>query len=148
MNTEICIHCNHSFEYAGKRKRKSCFNCSEKRRKEACKRGQEKFKLTQPYKAAIQAAKKRKKEFLLSENEYLKLIELPCIYCFGPLGLSGIRLDRKNSELPYIIHNVVPCCKDCNMIKNNILSFEEMKVAMAAVIEYREQSHNVYTVLE
>jgi hypothetical protein len=67
-------------------------------------------------------------QFLLSEEEFFSLLRLPCHYCriepstvsrgAEPFIFNG--LDRKNWKLGYVIDNVVPCCRDCNMAKNTI----------------------------
>jgi hypothetical protein len=50
-------------------------------------------------------------------------------------------LDRKNPSLGYLLSNVVPCCVVCNKIKNNLLSWAEMKTAMDAVLYYRRTGY-------
>lgn len=47
-------------------------------------------------------------------------------------------VDRKDSNKGYNPDNVVTCCTSCNIIKNNLLTYEEMKVAMNAILEYRK----------
>lgn len=68
---------------------------------------------------------------------YKELIANPCYYCEGPLAKTGIGLDKKDPDRWYLLDNVVPCCAECNRVKNNILTFEEMRVAMKAVIAFR-----------
>lgn len=59
-------------------------------------------------------AKKRKKEFLLSLNDYTtKFYNANCYYC----GERSFGIDRVNNLEGYIISNVVPCCTICNMMK-------------------------------
>lgn len=47
----------------------------------------------------------------------------PCFYCgcFEKIGL-----DRIDNTKGHTKDNVVPCCYDCNCVRNNIFSFEEM----------------------
>ncbi|MFZ4411491.1 MAG: hypothetical protein ACOYOV_00310 [Bacteroidales bacterium] len=73
-----------------------------------------------PYKEAIRIARYRNREFTLTELEYLQLIK-ECYYCNKDLSLtkSGVRLDRINSEIGYIKNNVIGCCGQCNVAKNN-----------------------------
>ncbi len=47
----------------------------------------------------------------------------PCIYC----GYKSTGLDRINNEIGHTIENCVPCCKECNIARNRLFSFEEMK---------------------
>lgn len=52
-----------------------------------------------------------------------------CDYCLAPLGKYGVGLDRINNSKGYTIDNIVPCCGNCNKLKNNILTrFEMVKV--------------------
>lgn len=73
---------------------------------------------------------------------------LPCDYCNkAPDKLCKVNessskimytgVDRKDSNIGYILDNIVPCCTQCNMIKNNLLSYEEMKAVMKLVLEMR-----------
>ena len=83
-------------------------------------------------------AKRRGLEFSVT-NEYLHSIWLKgCSYCSKELlSEKGISADRLNNDLGYTEANIVPCCGTCNSIKSNILTYDEMKVAMKAIVEYR-----------
>jgi hypothetical protein len=89
-------------------------------------------------------AKSRNYAFELNLEEFLSIIKLPCAYCNHP-GSNKRRdfiyngLDRKDNSGGYTKDNIVPCCKDCNRMKTNILTFDEMKAAMAAVIKVRNR---------
>lgn len=77
---------------------------------------------------ARQRAKQRGIEWRLTEQEYRTLLaENRCHYCDGPLGETGVGLDRTENERYYSIENVVPCCGRCNRIKSNVFTFHEMK---------------------
>lgn len=76
--------------------------------------------------------------FDITREQHEHLVTLPCEYCGGPLNPTGHCLDRKDSSVGYLIDNVVPCCYPCNKIKNNLLTYEEMKAAMAAVLAIRK----------
>jgi hypothetical protein len=70
--------------------------------------------------------------------QYLARISSPCVYCqTSLLNETGCGLDRLDNSLGYAADNVVPCCGTCNQIKNVHLTYEEMKVAMIAILEYR-----------
>lgn len=73
-------------------------------------------------------AKKRGIEWMLSEDEFRRLVAGPCSYCGVPYskrrrakGYNGefvcSGIDRVNSSLPYEIGNCVPCCWTCNVAK-------------------------------
>lgn len=69
---------------------------------------------------------------------YLTLITNKCEYCQKSLTEeTGCSLDRIDHTQGYHSTNVVPCCGSCNQIRNIHLTFDEMKVAMNAVVKYR-----------
>jgi hypothetical protein len=78
----------------------------------------------------------------LTIEEFQVLTQSPCSYCLCPPSqqrrnytYNGI--DRKNNRQGYTRDNSVTACGMCNMIKGTRLSFEEMKVAMEAVVRFR-----------
>lgn len=83
-------------------------------------------------------AKIRRLEVTISLEDHINLLCLPCHYCGGKLNETGYGLDRKDSDKGYTLENVVPCCHSCNTIKSNKLSYEEMIVAMTAVLDFRK----------
>lgn len=88
------------------------------------------------------AAKRRDKTFTLSFEEFCKIIAEPCIYCNNHLGdksTTGSGLDRLDNSKGYEFSNVQSCCGHCNQIKGEILSVEETKAAVAAVLQIRKQ---------
>ena len=60
-------------------------------------------------------AVRRNIEFNLTDEYIKNIINCPCTYC-GEIVSGGI--DRIDSTKGYVIGNVVPCCKICNMMKN------------------------------
>lgn len=69
---------------------------------------------------------------------YSGIVAMPCDYCEKPTGFkTGSGIDRKDSRLGYTIANSVSCCSSCNRVKNNVLSYDEMKFVMARLNEYR-----------
>ena len=73
-------------------------------------------------------AKYKKKNWTLTEKEFVAIIHRNCRYCGRAPSLvfrrrgrefkwSGI--DRKNNRHGYTARNAVPCCKECNTRKNN-----------------------------
>ncbi len=67
----------------------------------------------------IYNAKKRKKSFKLSEEEFNSIVTSNCFYCGKPPkeGEYGNGIDRINNDLGYEISNCVPCCSPCNYLK-------------------------------
>ena len=82
-------------------------------------------------------AKRRGVEWSLTDDEFANIRGKDCHYCAGELNPTGSGLDRMDSDLGYTIGNVVPCCKACNQIKGDNLTYNEMIAAMAAVMSLR-----------
>lgn len=75
----------------------------------------------------------------ISYEECQKLWNMGCTYCTKDVLLEkGCSLDRINNNLGYMLDNVVTCCGNCNTIKSDILTVDEMKIAMNAVLEHRK----------
>ena len=77
------------------------------------------------------SAEQRQLEFSLTEQEVRKIFSQNCFYCgtepsngkppqkyYGEFLYNGI--DRVDNSLGYLTHNVVPCCKQCNRMKNTL----------------------------
>ena len=75
-------------------------------------------------------AKKKDIDFNLSFNQLITLTSSNCYYCGAdPSNIQKSRnnsgdyiyngLDRLNNNKGYLLNNVVPCCKICNVAKNN-----------------------------
>jgi len=75
-------------------------------------------------------AKRKGLEFNLTNEELEILFKSNCFYCGskpksimnrpktnGPYQYNGI--DRKDNNIGYIKENVVPCCSQCNYVKNS-----------------------------
>ena len=75
---------------------------------------------------AKSSAKRRNHRWTIQKDFYIKLISQSCFYCNGPISLTGIGLDRRNSRKGYEPFNVVPCCYRCNLMKNSELTVDEM----------------------
>ncbi len=79
----------------------------------------------------------------ISLDEFKELTAQKCHYCQKPPANCYRKvfvyngLDRKNNSAGYSLSNVVPCCRDCNYMKGDQLSYEEMLVAMTAVVNLR-----------
>ena len=102
-----------------------------------------KYEYAQP---EVQLLKNRgRKDFKLSKHEFeewYRKQDKKCAYCDLTLeeirklpypynrknGLLKYSIDRKDSNLGYQIDNLALCCFTCNTIKNNLLSYEEMKI--------------------
>lgn len=104
---------------------------------------QKKYRITPKRKfgQGMRSAKERNLTWTIDFDCYVQLINKPCSYCNCSLeNVGGVSLDRLDNSIGYEPSNVVPCCGKCNNIRNSFLSYEEMKVAMEAVLEYRKQT--------
>ena len=77
-------------------------------------------------------AHKRGLEFYITYEDFMSLVQEPCIYCgrtntsyFNPVTeydekflYTGI--DRVNSSKGYVLGNIQPCCKICNRAKSDM----------------------------
>ena len=62
------------------------------------------------------SARDRGIEWNLSRSAFMELIACPCSYCGG----EGGGVDRVDSSEGYGDGNVQPCCKTCNLMKNDL----------------------------
>lgn len=80
------------------------------------------------YMRGMYQAKRRKKEFTLTFEEYVELISHPCYYCNKDISdETGVGLDRMDNNLGYITGNVTACCGKCNRKKFVTFGGEEFK---------------------
>lgn len=80
-------------------------------------------------------ARSKKWEFSLTKEEFKNIVLQDCHYCgskpvmhhtsrsYNGLFISN-GIDRKDSKNGYVVENCLPCCKHCNIMKNN-MSYEE-----------------------
>jgi hypothetical protein len=100
------------------------------------------------YNKLIRDSERRSMICRLSYEEFLEFTKIRfCHYCsdtieWRPYALHAVNnhgyyLDRKDSSLGYIKDNCVVCCSDCNWIKGDRISYEEMLLIGAARKEFR-----------
>jgi hypothetical protein len=78
------------------------------------------------------SAKKAGREFLLSIDDFTKLISSNCVYC-GACPSSVVKargvyqidfwyngIDRVNNDEGYRLSNAAPCCVTCNLMKRSM----------------------------
>lgn len=97
----------------------------------------------------------RRKEIFwkMTREEFHDLVTQACAYCGKPPGKRARSyshfvahgLDRKDNRQGYSVANCVPCCRECNGIKSDQLSFEEMLVVGEALSRYREGVTKIVT---
>lgn len=61
----------------------------------------------------------RARGFMVGINleEFTKIIGSPCYLC-GDKGIMGV--DRYDNSLGYLLENCRPCCRRCNVMKNDM----------------------------
>lgn len=72
----------------------------------------------------VSRCKKRGLPLDLDLQDIIEIIDNPCHYC--GVVTDAIQIDRKDPVKGYVKTNVVPACRNCNTVKNNILSHAEM----------------------
>ena len=58
----------------------------------------------------------RKYLFSLTYEQFLTFWNKPCYYCGN--NIDGVGIDRMNNSIGYEMLNCVPCCIECNIMKN------------------------------
>jgi hypothetical protein len=101
----------------------------------------EKRKPKNRFKSSIRQAKQRDLSWTISFEEWQKIVEKPCYYCNGHLGVSvtGSGLDRINNSVGYELDNVISCCGTCNKSRNALFSMEEFKIMIDALLQHRNK---------
>ena len=72
----------------------------------------------------------------LTSEELLEYIMQPCVYCGTTTDNRG--LDRIDNSLPHIKGNVQTACTDCNRIRGDRFTVEEMKLIGKTMVEIRK----------
>jgi hypothetical protein len=83
-------------------------------------------------------ADRREKEWLLTDQQALDLLEAPCIYCTKPSitnRISGI--DRVQNDKPYAPNNAVSCCATCNSSKGQLSVTQWIANCLAVTERFR-----------
>lgn len=81
------------------------------------------------------------KEFSLTYNEFVFFTQIGCCHYCGGSNIVW-NLDRKDNTQGYSFDNVVVCCKECNMMKRDWLSYEEFKAIRLFLRRWREATQN------
>lgn len=74
------------------------------------------------------AAKRRGLPWELSFEQWLNIIQQPCVYGGAQGGLSDLRrgVDRRDNTVGYTVENSQACCCRHNRFKSDILTHEQM----------------------
>lgn len=94
--------------------------------------------LPRRFKKFLTYCKRQKIPTDLTYQGWLSIIESnKCEYCAEKLPSTGYGLDRMYSNIGYFKDNIVPCCQTCNLTKRDVFTYNEFKVMMKALKEYR-----------
>lgn len=125
----------------------SC-GCYKKEYKRKNKLNESEASLNGLYYEYIRNAKRRKKEFELTKEQFKNITSESCYYCNKPPskifykeGCNGEYvyngIDRRDNTKGYILSNVVSCCYKCNTIKGEHLSEDEMLLVVRTLKNFR-----------
>lgn len=114
-------------------RRRYCIECEKKRVRTRATIPKERWN------SAKRRAAKSGEVWDISLESFETLLLQPCHYCDGVLNPTGCGLDRKNNEVGYTLENVVPCCQQCNIVKNHFFTYEEM---MTLAVTIRQIKNN------
>ena len=78
------------------------------------------------YKQLIHNANRRRAgiDVLITFEEWKSIVSNPCFYCDGQLPIKGSGVDRIDLKIGYVLDNVRPCCKACNIAKSSMTESE------------------------
>lgn len=71
--------------------------------------------MPEKYRSYVKRAVAKKMRMDLSVKEFYDILAMPCHYCGDE---DSNTIDRSDSKRGYEKNNVVPCCFQCNMMKN------------------------------
>ena len=131
---EVACECGNIFVTTGTAlrigKATECVSCACKKRPQSTPIYTQEERM---FKKVVQAsAKARGIECTITVEDYINTATKNCHYCGAspvpidyltrkeeiPIPVNGI--DRQDSSLGYILNNIVPCCRTCNTMKNDL----------------------------
>ncbi len=84
------------------------------------------------------AGRRKGRSWTLTREQFYTLVAMPCHYCGLPNNVeAGVGLDRLDNMRGYEPDNVVSCCKECNLVRGDRFTPEEMRVIGASVREVK-----------
>ncbi len=104
------------------------------------------------YRALMKTAKKKNHDILLTLEDFVEFTTIDkCHYCdidivwHSHIHAKGAKtrynLDRKDNTKGYSKDNCVVCCKDCNMLKSNKISYSTM-LKFGKILKEERESQN------
>jgi hypothetical protein len=115
-NNKVSLMCNVCNKITETLKNNKCDKCNIEDHNSRKNRNPRDIFLTKLYEYKS-SAKKRNIDFKLSDDLCIKLFSKSCYYCNEIDNINGI--DRINSKNCYEELNCIPCCSQCNFMKND-----------------------------
>jgi predicted nucleic acid-binding Zn ribbon protein len=143
-----CKQCGRSFKGAGA----TCDDeCREERLKQRQRSIQSKMTILR---RTLEAEKvyQRDDRLMYSENFIESVLAGGCVYCgmdgtelagFTGICLDRIRNDERGKPMKHNSWNVCGCCPQCNSIKSDLLSIEEMALLHEGLVAIRVRRGNL-----
>lgn len=82
----------------------------------------------------------KSRDFDLTKEFIIQKLNEKCYYC----GYETIGLDRKDNKLGHTQDNCVSSCKECNIIRMDNFTFEEMKVLGKTIKKIKDERKNSF----
>lgn len=135
-----CAKHNRDMLESSKESRKTLSGKESRRKIEAANKQKKRRRGNGRFKSVKHFAKLKGKEWLLTESQYIELIQQNCYYCgLKNSSEAGVGLDRLDNNVGYIKSNVVSCCTECNVARGNNFTPDEMKIIGEAIQKIKLQ---------
>jgi hypothetical protein len=104
-----------------------------------------------PFEALYHSLRQTNREVELTYEDFLEFTEVSvCHYCEAGIGWvpfspsrrskGACNLDRKDNEIGYLKSNCVVCCWRCNLVKGNVLTYEQMMRLSPILREFTKEN--------
>jgi len=98
-----------------------------------------------PYNAYKYRSLKKQIEFLITKEEYEKIIQKNCFLCGKQSDENNVNgIDRMDSNKGYVIDNINACCGDCNYMKKTYEYCDLIKKFVSIYDTYKNKHNNTF----
>ena len=102
-------------------------------------RSQIEYTLAYRFEMGKRTTKSKNRSWTITFDDWKRIIEQGCHYCSCSLmNIRGWSLDRIDNTRGYDIDNILPCCGWCDRLRSDVLTVEETKIAVRAILDYRK----------
>jgi hypothetical protein len=114
----------------------ACRGCHKKRMKVSNRKYYEANTIREKLRTLRRFDERRGTTFDLTEEWVKENIAFkPCTYCGGTDTLCGP--DRIDNDKGHTMDNVIPACRTCNVVRNNLFDVEEMKLIGVVIAQIK-----------